>query len=761
MKKYYVIQFLIPFLLLTVVFLSCKNKGINKAELATSSTIITFDSQTGALIHLVNSVTGQDFVSSHEIRPLFTLTLTKPHEGKSLGIPASDFSKVKVRRKSGKLELTFTEHKSMPLSVHVTATADNEGLVHLNIAVNKIQDWALSTIKFPQFVSPTQLGNEISDDQMIIPSGLGDILIKAPGSKTYQRSFLYPESMDMQFFSYYDTAAGLYMASYDSSGHYKRWRIVMEKDKLVEMHLTHLSPEVPALDVVLPYDVVLGTFTGDWRDAAGIYKKWAVQQPWCAKRISQRTDIPVYFREGSALLCVPYLHEKVQYKLFPFDHVNKLPEVAAEYQKRMQMPHIGFAPFGWENRGAWAGINYFPARPSDEIWRNVNTELHKKGNFTFVLPSGFSWVVKRRETRSGPAFDDTEDFEKRSEMVIHNADGKPWILDRYADETTWHGTQVKLCHSSKDARETTTRFFLDIARLGISVVQFDQEHGGGQSVPCYSKSHGHLPGFTNQYCTDFQSLCTEILKKGKSIDSEFGLSTESTSELSIPYMATMWGRQCNEVDAYGIGLQTMGLFSYIYHEYIPVMGDGFSMGHGMAETWGSAELRCYRLALPLVRGLIPTVYMETVPLEPKDEWQKTVSTAFFSYGRIYARFTEYLLRGITIRPPEVKCAMQDVWHYMPDDKGDMLPDGRRAIKVTVPRPTVVAGSFTAEDGSIGTVIVNTTSEKQPAKVKLTAGSRSATLFHVDRSEEQRWDHCPDEITVSLEPFGVRMLILTK
>jgi len=705
MKKSNSVQFfiLISFLLISVGFLSCKNEGIEKAELITSSTIITFDNQTGSLVHLVDRKSGQDFVSGQEIGPLFALTMTKPYEAKKFDISSGDFRKLKVTRlEPDKLELKFTKHDSVPLSVVVTAAAGNEGLVHLNMTVHETQEWAVSSIRFPRFVSPAQLGNEIQDDRLIIPGGTGDALVTAPGSKTYKRALLYPESMDMQFVSYYDQAAGLYMATYDSAGHYKRWYIVTEKDKSVEMQLSHLMPEVPANDVELPYDVVLGTYTGDWRDAAGIYKKWAMHQPWCARLISQRTDIPVYFREGSALFCVPYLHEKVQYKLFPFEEIKKLPQIAEEYQKRMQMPHIGFAPFGWENRGAWAGINYFPARPSNEIWRSVNTELHKKGNFTFVLPSGFSWVVKRRETRSGPAFDDSGDFEQRKEMVIHNADGTPWILDNYDNIISWQGMQVKLCHSSKEARETTSRIFLDIAGIGISGAQFDQEHGGGQRVPCYSKSHGHLPGFTNQYCTDFQDLCTEILKKAKSIDPEFCLSTESTSELQIPYMATMWGRQCSEADAYGLGLQSVGLFSYIYHEYIPVLGDGFSAGHGMAETWGSAELRCYRLALPLVRGLIPTVYMETVPLEPEDEWKKTVSTSFFSYGRSYARFTEYLLRGITLRPPEVECAMQDVWHYMADEKGDMLPAGRRAIKVTIPRPAVVAGSFKAEDGSIGT-----------------------------------------------------------
>ena len=35
------------------------------------------------------------------------------------------------------------------------------------------------------------------------------------------------------------------------------------------------------------------------------------------------------------------------------------------------------------------------------------------------------------------------------------------------------------------------------------------------------------------------------------------------------------------------------------------------------------------------------------------------------------------------------------------------------------------------------------------------------MLHADRKEEQRWDKHPAEIAVSLEPFGVRMLIVRK
>ena len=128
-------------------------------------------------------------------------------------------------------------------------------------------------------------------------------------------------------------------------------------------------------------------------------------------------------------------------------------------------------------------------------------------------------------------------------------------------------------------------------------------------------------------------------------------------------MATQWGRQCAEVISYRANGRTLGLFSYLYHEYMPVIGDGFSVGEGMGNAAGSAELRCFRLANTLARGLIPTVYMEQVPLEPEDDWGAKVSQAFFAFCRPFPHFPEYLLLGETLRPLPVECAEQDLWHY--------------------------------------------------------------------------------------------------
>ncbi len=677
-------------------------------------------------------------------------------------IKADQFTDVRTERKAlGNVILSFSKHPVYPLSVSVEISSDPHGLIHMRIAIANRSEGVVSNIQFLKLQVPRELGGDNgAGGYLVAPSASGGFLVSSPWDKTIVVTGLYPITMNTQFVALYNDQAGLFVATFDSEGNYKKMSVSMEKGNDLRVGVEHLQPEVPGVDVSLTYDTVIGTYNGDWRDAADLYKQWAVQQPWCARTISEREDLPSYFTEGAALLAVPFLHEMPQYKLFPFEMIERLPEIADRYRQQTGLPHIGFAPFGWENRGCWAGINYFPARPSNEVWRKINRELKSGGNFTFMMPSGYKWVVKRQEIeRMGPAFDDTSDFEARQEMLVRNADGTPWLLDVYDDTTHHSGVTAMLCQSSKEAQKTMYRIFMDIVELGSDLIQFDQMHGGCQQIPCYSKTHGHLPGYNKQYFHDFSKLCEKIRQDAKEICPEFGMSTESCGELAIPYMGTMWGRQCSEVGETQIGAESLAVFSYIYHEYMPVLGDGFSLGQGMRATLGSAELRCFRLAKVLTRGLIPTVYMEQVPLDPKNEWQEKVSRAFFSFCKPFARFQEYLIRGITRRPPAIECAEQEVWHYMADPYGqEQLSDGRRATKVTIQRPTVIAGTFEAEDGSFGTVIVNATPHLQQAKLMHAGKAFQSSLYRVDRALECEIDRDEAEISLQLEPFGVRMLI---
>jgi len=152
------------------------------------------------------------------------------------------------------------------------------------------------------------------------------------------------------------------------------------------------------------------------------------------------------------------------------------------------------------------------------------------------------------------------------------------------------------------------------------------------------------------------------------------------------------------------------------------------------------------LANNLTRGLIPGPFMQDVPLEPdRDPWRRVVARAFFSFCRPYAHFPEYLLLGESRPPPRIRCAEREV------RSTSMKPERSATVKL----PVVTAGSFMLADGSIGTVIVNTTDQLRQAAVTV---SGRWTLHRTDRTVELEGKQTGGDIDVTLEPFGVRMLV---
>lgn len=731
--------------------------------LATQSTVVVFDRKTGEIDHVVHRSTGRDFVSPETFRPLFRVTLTKPYAGKELETSSADFRSVAVHKPSADtLELRFTDHFSLKLSACVTASACEDGLIRLRLRMTNDEDWAIARIRFPRAAWRAVLGEESADDRLVLPWADGSVLW-APGDRSQYRSAVYPGGAFTQFTAFYDKTAGVYLAAYDCEGHPKQWEMQTVRDGFVEMSLGHLLPEVARREVALDYDVVLGAFVGDWRDAADVYKKWARGQPWCGKTLIEREDVPQFLKEGAGVLITGIASEEGRAKLLG-RNLERLPALVAAYRKRTGLAHIIFVPYGWENRGTWAGINYLPAVPSNEAWQKANAALRAQGDRTAFLTSGFWWVVKRQKTRNGPAFDDTADFDRRRAMTIHNADGTVWTVDNYAltrSHGSWRGLSAKLCHGSQAGCDVLRKVFLDVARLGTPLISFDQEIGGGQCAACYNKAHGHLPGHGVWMWTGFRDLCGRILKEGKAIEPELGLFLENTSELAIPYMATYWSRQFGQVDHGATDARGVGLFSYLYHEYVTAIGAACVQGQGARGTRPEPGLRRYVLANNLTRGLIPGPFLHDVPLEAGAGWNATVAEAYFSYCRPYAHFPEYLVLGVTRRPPEVSCADVGLWFYRRDGGGKPLEGSSPpVVKVPLSLPAVTAGSFAAADGSVGTVLVNTTDRPQEATLRLEGASDYAVLYKADRSEVRRWKKPADGlcVTVGLEAYGMRMLV---
>jgi len=532
------------------------------------------------------------------------------------------------------------------------------------------------------------------------------------------------------------------------------------------MDIVHRLPAQVVPDVRLPYEVIMATFEGDWRKAAERYRIWSVQSLWQCPTLNLRKDVPAFLTEGRALVIDSFMGAESAYQKFGTDGRKLLSRLNA-YRERTGVKGMIFVPYGWEGRGTWAGINYLPAQPSNEYWSNVNALLKQHGHRSAALLSGYWWVVKRRETSNGPAFDDTAQFERMKDMCVQNADGSIWKTDNY-DKVgifgDWRGLSVALCHGSHDAAKVLLDQFVGTARLGFPLVSFDQEIGGGQTAPCHSTAHGHPPGYGDWMWTGFRDLCARIREDARGFEADVGLFMENESDLAVPLMSTYWSRQFGEVDiACMPGTRGVGLFSYIYHDYVTAIGAACVQGQGATGTNPDLLLRCRILANNLTRGLIPGPFASLVPLEHGgDPYKKSSAEAFFSFCRPYAQFPEYLLLGKCVPPARVVSDEVDTWYFRrklsSEERRD--PAKMEGVRVRIKIESVTCGAFEAANGSRAHFIVNGTPDDRTATVTLDPGAE-ATIYNGAREKVSRLaaSKQPRSAALELGPFDVRVIVV--
>eukprot|EP01051_Picozoa_sp_SAG22_P009397 SAG22_NODE_782_length_7256_cov_8.627498_3_plen_620_part_00 len=448
-----------------------------------------------------------------------------------------------------------------------------------------------------------------------------------------------------------------------------------------------------------------------------LWIKWDDKETKCkTKKMDEQVsdcDRPVAGQEGAPTYCNP-----------PFWH-----------RSRCKVREVG-VPYGWENRGTWAGINYFPAVPSNEAWKTVNAELAKTGDGTMFLVSGSLWVTKRNVTSGGPAFDDSAELAEpaKAAMLVkmaHASNGSTiWRDDQYDVETArqiWRGLSVELCHGHNGSQATLAAIFGQLRELGVSVASMDQEIGGQQAAPCYDPEHDHGPGFGTYIWSGYRDIVAQVQADSAAAGAQLGLSSEQTSELAIPWMGTYWSRQFALVDyprqcsgtAAGAciepGFEGVGLFSYVYHEYATAMAAALVQGQGgtgptrrgvLFQVKAMADSLAMGLAMAPFDWMVQANVTREVNGYPA-EWVRVTSDAFFAYAGVMPLFREWLVFGETLRPMRLRCANVSTFYWS--------AGGRR---VEYSFPAAVAGTFrgmaTTSDvggagggvGQIGTVVVS-------------------------------------------------------
>ena len=526
-----------------------------------------------------------------------------------------------------------------------------------------------------------------------------------------------------QLMAYYNSAGGLYLACDDATGLPKFIDRVMEDDG-VTLGLAHYPGTRGPGETKLPYNVVVGTFQGDWYAAAEICREWATRQPFCGSKLADRKDCPKWIAGSAVGIAFPMRGQAdwdapatVNPEYTPA--TNALPyldKLAAELESPL-MPFV----YNWEHGGPWVQPDAYPPLGGEAAMREFMTRSKEQGWYPFLYGDSLCWVTWQGNT----GYDGMPYFRSHGgeAAVAHKWDGTlledvwPWRKNYWACVGTEKGRQMIL--------EMTRK----MAELGPSVVQqFDQGPG---PVACYATNHGHPPVPGPWMTEAFKALIKADSEIARSVNPTVAMSCEGAPpEIYLQDFQIWDGR-----------VRTCPLYSFLYHEYCNGH-DGFFGNRVNDEA----------LRLSVGRA-IATGYMVNFTLRDKglieydwdQAWTRAIpdQSAILDWTKRLNHFRaaiarDYLVYGRMLRP----WAVSNV-------TGRDFGWGKE--------PLVQSATWQAADGRIGVVLANCADQGESPRVELRGRGNKTLALYIDGEQSQRTVQLPTVIDIEMQPRSLSLI----
>jgi hypothetical protein len=660
---------------------------------------------------LVHKASGQVLVERPALKSLFSLALGKSDgSNETIDAERASHSSARVDKAAGaeRLVLRYENFPGLDLAVEVTAACEADSPLTLwSIAVENRTRRALRSVRFPQLVAVPTIGQG-TDDCLVLPF-LPGTLVRNPAENWHTGqsvSLLYPGSLSAQFLAYQDRTAGVYLAGRDTAAYPKAMSVI----KLAQgLRLSHDyvavvdGPHAPtAQRWESPYPIALGVTQGTWCDSADLYKRWAVRQPWCARTLVQRADIPAWWKQGPDV----YTCEVRKYDNHRTCTGSYYPELRNHldtWQRKIDGPVVAMLA-GWENHRRWTAGDYFPVFDADRA-RAVIAALRQQGIRPFFYLSGMFYTYWN-EGRDGSQIPAAE--KHRAAYVVDARSGKPkeYVLNESSPSGDWKRHSYQFCPCVAE----TKKYFLGVIdqshKLGVDVLQMDQTVCGAGDA-CYAPTHGHPAGPGLYQSHAFWDLLDAMREHGKRLTPDFVLFHEEPHEWLIPHLDGIHTREYMEGRWYRSAPGAVGipLFSYLYHEYAIAYG-GDSAGLSRANDRNLVRVH----AVNLITGHTPGGSIWSAHQSMFEAHPDQITMLRNHCRLLKTRAQECLMLGRMLHPYEL-----DV-----PDLGLTLPvrRGKQWTRQTLPTPAVLTSSWQSPAGRIGHLFVNIGEQPQPLAVSL-------------------------------------------
>jgi hypothetical protein len=526
-----------------------------------------------------------------------------------------------------------------------------------------------------------------------------------------------------QLMAYYNSAGGLYMACNDATGLPKFIDRVMEDDG-VTLGLAHYPGTRGPDETKLPYDVVIGTFHGDWYAAAEIYRGWAQKQAFCGRKLVDRKDCPKWITDSAVGFAFP-MRGQADWDGPPKENPEYTPATNAlpyleELAQALESPLMPFV-YNWEHPGPWVQPDAFPPLGGEEAMREFMTKAKEKGWAPFLYGDSLCWVTWQGNTD----YDGMPYFRSHGgeAAVARRPDGTfvedvwPWRKNYWVCVGTGKGRQMILDMTRK------------MAELGPSVVQ--QLDQGPGPVACYATDHGHPPVPGPWMTEDFKKLLKADAEIARSVNPGVAMSCEGAPpEIYLQDFQIWDGR-----------MRTTPLYSFLYHEYCN--------GH---EGFFGNRVNDEALRLSVGRAIV-CGYMLNFTLRDKglieydwdQAWARAIpdQAAILDWAKRANHFRagiarDYLVYGRMLRPWTVgNVTFRDLgW-------------GKE--------PLVQSATWQAADSRIGVVLANCADLGESPRVELRGQGNKTIALNIDGQQSERTVQLPSVIDVDMQPRSLTLI----
>lgn len=456
------------------------------------------------------------------------------------------------------------------------------------------------------------------------------------------------------------------------------------------------APEVVAANRVsgaLPFGGAIRLFRGDWFAAAGIYRRWAWEQPWTkaafARPKGRLRDIAIWFWNRGSIGDVEPPVER-------FAALTGLPAALDWY---------------W-----WHGIPYdygyphfWPPREGAEAFSAAVRRLAAKSVFVQPYVNGISWDKVSPTWETEGTFDAVMEKSGEKPGDCYNAFMPSCFAVMCGDAPRFHARMRDLLRRLRDC--------------GVPGVYLDQIGCCGYRT-CWNPDHRHAPGGGTAIVDGYRRMLLDIQADNPGLL----LSTEEAPEAYLDLVDSFINLQQNEErmdKPPAPEAETVPAFQAVYHGAIASYGS-YAMIDGIPPrdaAWPDdgrwAEERPWEALYPdqfafefargVAMGMQPMVHQ--LRMRHFDDPRYAANLAFaVNTAKFYFANRDFLFDGTMCAPGTLDCDRRPVDLFV---RGIYTRPGEgRAVRRPA-TPAVLHSVWRAPDGRLAATLCNWTREPQP------------------------------------------------